>query len=105
MEFLAIVTPNHILFSDALAAPEASFHLLSDKLATPNLKEAKALREILSKDPNLAYGLTHTYLGNAVLAFNSHRRNTHFRADARQSSPNRSYGLLLVHRRGLSRTD
>ncbi|MEP3654861.1 MAG: Gfo/Idh/MocA family oxidoreductase [Litorimonas sp.] len=63
MEFVAIVTPNHVHFPVAKAALEAGFHVLSDKPATLNLDEAKALREIVLKNPNLAYGLTHTYLG------------------------------------------
>ena len=63
MEFVAIVTPNYVHFPVAKAALEAGFHVLSDKPATLNLDEAKALRDIVSKNPNLAYGLTHTYLG------------------------------------------
>jgi len=63
MEFVAIVTPNHVHFPVAKAALEAGFHVLSDKPATLNLDEAKALREIVAKNPKLAYGLTHTYLG------------------------------------------
>ncbi len=63
MEFVAIVTPNHVHFPVAKAALEAGFHVLSDKPATLNLEEAKALRDIVSKNPDLAYGLTHTYLG------------------------------------------
>ncbi len=63
MEFVAIVTPNHVHFPVAKAALEAGFHVLSDKPATLNLDEAKALREIVAKSPTLAYGLTHTYLG------------------------------------------
>lgn len=63
MEFVAIVTPNHIHFPVAKAALDAGFHVLSDKPATLNLTEAKALREIVAENPSLAYGLTHTYLG------------------------------------------
>lgn len=63
MEFVAIVTPNHVHFPVAKAALEAGFHVLSDKPATLNLEEAKALRETVSKNSKLAYGLTHTYLG------------------------------------------
>jgi len=63
MEFVAIVTPNHVHFPVAKAALEAGFHVLSDKPATLNLGEVKELRDIVSKNPNLAYGLTHTYLG------------------------------------------
>ncbi|GGX57324.1 oxidoreductase [Litorimonas cladophorae] len=63
MEFVAIVTPNHVHFPVAKAALEAGFHVLSDKPATLNVAEAKALRDIVSENPHLAYGLTHTYLG------------------------------------------
>lgn len=63
MEFVAIVTPNHVHFPVAEAALEAGFHVLSDKPATLNLDEAKALREIVEANPKLSYGLTHTYLG------------------------------------------
>lgn len=63
MEFVAIVTPNHVHFPVAKAALENGFHVLSDKPATLNLDEAKQLRDIVSANPNLAYGLTHTYLG------------------------------------------
>lgn len=63
MEFVAIVTPNHVHFPVAKAALEAGFHVLSDKPATLNVSEAKALRNIVSENPHLAYGLTHTYLG------------------------------------------
>lgn len=62
MEFVAIVTPNHVHFPVAKAALEAGFHVLSDKPATLDLAEAVALREIV-KRAGKAYGLTHTYLG------------------------------------------
>lgn len=62
MDFVAIVTPNHVHFPVAKAALEAGFHVLSDKPATLNLEEAVALREIV-RVTGKAYGLTHTYLG------------------------------------------
>ncbi len=62
MEFVSIVTPNHVHFPVAKAALEAGFHVLSDKPATINLAEAKALGDIVNKSGK-AYGLTHTYLG------------------------------------------
>ena len=43
MDFLSIVTPNHMHFPPAKMALEKGFHVLSDKPATFNLKEAKAL--------------------------------------------------------------
>lgn len=63
MDFVAIVTPNHVHFPVAKAALEAGFHVLSDKPATLNLSEARALAEIVRHNETLAYGLTHTYLG------------------------------------------
>ncbi len=62
MQFVAIVTPNHMHFPVAEAALKAGFHVLSDKPATFNLAEALKLREIL-KETGLLYGLTHTYTG------------------------------------------
>ena len=62
MEFVAIATPNHVHFQAAKAALEAGFHVLSDKPATLNLSEAKALRDIVKKTGKL-YGLTHNYTG------------------------------------------
>ena len=63
MEFVAIVTPNHVHFPVAKAALQAGFSVLSDKPATLNLEEALELREIVQANSDLAYGLTHTYLG------------------------------------------
>ena len=62
MDFVAIVTPNHVHFPVAKAALKAGFHVLSDKPATLDLAEAVALRDIV-KATGKAYGLTHTYLG------------------------------------------
>ena len=62
MDFVAIVTPNHVHFPAAKAALEAGFHVLSDKPATLDLAEAKALKEIVEKTGKL-YGLTHNYTG------------------------------------------
>jgi len=62
MQFVAIVTPNHLHFPVAEAALRGGFHVLSDKPATLNLEEALHLRGILH-DTGLLYGLTHTYTG------------------------------------------
>ena len=62
MQFCAIVTPNNMHFPVAMAALEAGFHVLSDKPATFDLAEARALAAELDKT-GLLYGLTHTYLG------------------------------------------
>jgi len=62
MQFVAIVTPNHMHFPAAQAALRAGFHVMSDKPATFDLKEAIALRDIVN-ETGLLYGLTHTYTG------------------------------------------
>src|SRR3954469_24930392 len=62
MDFVAIVTPNHMHFPPAKMALENGFHVLSDKPATFNLAEAKKLADIV-KRTGLLYGLTHNYTG------------------------------------------
>jgi len=62
MDFVSIVTPNHMHFPPAKAALEAGFHVLSDKPATFNLAEAKELKTIIDATGKL-YGLTHNYTG------------------------------------------
>ncbi len=62
MDFISIVTPNHMHFPPAKLALENGFHVLSDKPATFDLGEARQLQEIVKKT-GLLYGLTHNYTG------------------------------------------
>ena len=62
MDFVAIVTPNHLHFPLAKLALESGFHVLSDKPATFNLAEARELGALVKKT-GLLYGLTHNYTG------------------------------------------
>ena len=62
MDFIAIVTPNHVHFPPAKMALEYGFHVLSDKPATFSLAEAKKLSALVQKT-GLLYGLTHNYTG------------------------------------------
>ncbi len=62
MDFISIVTPNHVHFPPAKMALEHGFHVLSDKPATFDLAEAKELATIVQKT-GLLYGLTHNYTG------------------------------------------
>ena len=62
MDFVAIVTPNHMHFPPAKMALEHGFHVLSDKPATFNLAEAKELADLVKQTGKL-YGLTHNYTG------------------------------------------
>lgn len=66
MEFVAIVTPNHLHFPVAKLAIEHGFHVMSDKPATLNLYEAVMLKDILNKH-DVLYGLTHTYTGYPLI--------------------------------------
>jgi len=62
MDFVSIVTPNHMHYPPAVAALKAGFHVMSDKPATLDLLEAQKLENLVNKT-GLLYGLTHTYLG------------------------------------------
>ena len=62
MDFVVIATPNHTHFPIAKAALEAGFHVMSDKPATFDLAEARALAELVA-DKDLVFGLTHNYTG------------------------------------------
>lgn len=62
MDFVSIVTPNHMHFEPAKLALESGFHVVMDKPITLNLKEAKQLKEIVTKTGKLLC-LTHTYTG------------------------------------------
>ena len=62
MDFVVVATPNHTHFPIARTALEAGFHVMSDKPATFDLAEAKALAE-LAAAKDLVFGLTHNYTG------------------------------------------
>jgi predicted dehydrogenase len=62
MDFVCIVTPNHLHLPIAAAALEHGFHVMSDKPATATLDEAKKLEEVVERT-GLLYGLTFTYTG------------------------------------------
>jgi len=60
MDFVCIVTPNHLHLPIARVALEAGFHVLCDKPATINITEAKELAKLV-KQSGCLYGLTHAY--------------------------------------------
>jgi len=62
MDFVSIVTPNHIHFDPAKQALEQGFHVVVDKPITFDLNEAHKLKEI-ADNTNLILCLTHTYTG------------------------------------------
>ena len=62
MDFVSIVTPNHMHFPPAIAALEAGFHVVSDKPMTLSVAEAQQLAEAVERT-GLVFGLTHNYSG------------------------------------------
>lgn len=62
MDFVSIVTPNHMHYPVARMALENGFHVMSDKPMTYNLKEALELQKLVKKT-GLMFGLTHNYTG------------------------------------------
>lgn len=66
MEFVAVVTPNHLHLPVVKAALAAGFHVLSDKPATLNLDEARELQALVAGS-GLHYALSHTYIGYAMV--------------------------------------
>lgn len=62
MDFVSIVTPNHMHFAPAKMALENGFHVICDKPVTLTLDEAKTLKEIVKKTGKI-FALTHNYTG------------------------------------------
>ena len=62
MDFVSIVTPNHLHFPPAKLALENGFHVICDKPMTLTLSLAKELADIVSAS-GLVFGLTHNYTG------------------------------------------
>jgi predicted dehydrogenase len=62
IDFVCIVTPNHLHLPIAVAALEHGFHVMSDKPATATLAEAQMLEAVVQRT-GLLYGLTFTYTG------------------------------------------
>jgi len=62
MDFVSVVTPNHVHFGPSKLALESGFHVLVEKPIAFSLDEAKTLQKIVGKT-GLILGLTHTYTG------------------------------------------
>jgi predicted dehydrogenase len=62
MDFVSIVTPNHVHFPPAKMALENGFHVVCDKPLAFDLQEAKELAELVEKT-GLVFALTHNYTG------------------------------------------
>lgn len=62
MDFVAIVTPNHMHFPPSKMALENGFHVICDKPMCFSLAEGKELKKIVDKS-GLIFALTHNYTG------------------------------------------
>jgi len=62
MDFVSIVTPNHLHFEPAKLALEHGFHVVLDKPMTLTLEEARQLKDKVDQS-GLILCLTHTYTG------------------------------------------
>lgn len=72
MDFVAIVTPNHLHFEPAMMALERGMHVVLDKPMTFSLEEAKILQEKVN-ETGLSLALTHTYSGYPAVKEMKHR--------------------------------
>jgi len=66
MDFVAIVTPNHLHFTPAKMALKNGFHVVCDKPMTLTLEEALELEKIV-KSTGLLFALTHNYPGSPMV--------------------------------------
>jgi len=62
IDFVSVCTPNNWHFPIAKAALDAGFHVMCEKPMTFDVKEAKALQNIVKKSGKI-FGLMHTYTG------------------------------------------
>ncbi|MEO6759622.1 MAG: Gfo/Idh/MocA family oxidoreductase, partial [Saprospiraceae bacterium] len=62
MQFVSIVTPNHLHFAPAKMALENGFHVICDKPLAFNMAEALALEKLVG-ETGLVFALTHNYTG------------------------------------------
>lgn len=62
MDFVSIVTPNHLHFEPAKLALESGFHVVLDKPITFDLAEARELKAVVEKSGKY-FCITHTYTG------------------------------------------
>lgn len=71
VDFVSIVTPNHLHFPIARTFLEAGFHIVCDKPLTYSLEEADELVQLVEKS-GLVFGLTHNYTGHPLIRHARH---------------------------------
>jgi len=71
MDFVSIVTPNHMHFDPAALALKHGFHVMLDKPLALTMDEARKLAQLVEKS-GLLFGLTHTYTGYPMVKHGRH---------------------------------
>src|SRR5699024_10151994 len=66
MDFVSIVTPNHVHFDPAKQALQNGFHVVMDKPMTFDVEEARRLKQVVD-DTRLSLCLTHAYTGYPMI--------------------------------------
>jgi predicted dehydrogenase len=66
LDFVTIVTPNHLHFAIAQRALERGFNVVCDKPVTLTRKQAEQLRDLVERSGKI-FVLTHNYTGNAMV--------------------------------------
>jgi len=66
LDFVVIVTPNHLHFAPAKIFLESGFNVVCDKPMTFSLPEARKLRAVVKKTGKV-FALTHNYTGHAMV--------------------------------------
>jgi predicted dehydrogenase len=66
IDFVSIVTPNHVHFDPAKLSLERGFHVVCEKPMTYSLEEAQELEKLVSRS-GLVFALTHTYTGYPMI--------------------------------------
>ena len=68
LDYIVIVTPNHVHFDPAMKAIKAGIPVMCEKPLCLNLKEANALVKAV-RQRNIPFGVAHTYLGHWTTRF------------------------------------
>jgi predicted dehydrogenase len=71
IDFVSIVTPNHMHFPIARTFLEAGFHVVCDKPMTYSAKEAAELAQIVERSGRV-FALTHNYTGHPLVRHARH---------------------------------
>lgn len=66
IDFVSIVTPNHVHYDPARLALENGFHVVCEKPMTYSLEEALELEKLV-RQTGLVFALTHTYTGYPMI--------------------------------------